>query len=410
MESHAHDIPQSPARAGIYKRLRRKGLVYWLTVVVLVVGGIYAGRWLEKQDFALDLRYRLFRRVQSAGPNKPFVQGTSVVLIGDDEYWKGELARRVPVKRDYLAKLLRHLDKADPAVIALDFDLRAQAPDGSYVMHPDYADETRTLLEAVRDVSKNRWVILPKTITRLSEGGYITEPDIYDGFDFQGGNVLSGYIALPFDIRKIPLRQAMRDGGYVESFAEATVRARNERALDPVRDLESLPYGAYLEPGAFDIISPTDVLADKREVFDKLRHGIVIVGAGWSTRAYKRGGPADSYFTPVGPLYGALIHANFVEALLSNRSSRPLGEVALKVLEAVATLMVAVIFALISRPPLKLLAIVLLMGLLLMFSVLSRLNLGFFYDFFIPTFLVGLHAAYEQIREWKIHARHDSEV
>lgn len=407
MEPHAAPLTaERRPRVGAFRRLRRKGALYWLTVVALVVGGVFAGRWLETQEFALELRYRLFRTLQSAAPNKPFVQGTSVVLIGDDEYWRGELARRVPIKRDYLAKLLRHLDKADPAVIALDFDLRAQVPDGSYVMHPDYEGETRELLEAVREVSRNRWVVLPKTITRLSQGGYVSEPDIYDGFDFKGGKVRTGYVALPFDIRKVPLRQTMRDGGQVESFAEAIVRARNERALDPVKDAETLPYGGYLEPGAFDVLSPTDVLNDKADTLEKLRHDIVIVGTGWSNRAYKRGGPADSYYTPIGPLPGALIHANFVEALLGNRTSRPLGEAALKVIEIVATLMVAVIFALIERPWLKFPAIALLMGGLVLFSVFSRLNFGLFYDFFIPALLVALHAAYEQIHEWQSHARH----
>ncbi|HEX7177973.1 MAG TPA: CHASE2 domain-containing protein [Pyrinomonadaceae bacterium] len=401
-----HDEQRKPVTffRWVFKRVRQKGAFYWGTVVALIVIGVFVGRWLEKQEFALELRYKLFKMVQSASPNKPFVQGTSVVLIGDEEYWKGDLARRIPIKRDYLAALLRRLDKADPAVIALDFDLRAQTPDGSYVMHPDYQDETKQLLEAVRDVSKNRSVILPKTMTRLKSGGYVTEPDIYDGFDFQGGKVRTGYIALPFDIRKVPLSQKLRDGGRVESFAEAIVRARNERALDRVRDLESLPYGDYLEHGAFDVFSPADVLANKPEVLDKLRHDIVIVGAGWSNRAYGRGGAADSYFTPVGPLQGALIHANFVEALLGNRTSRPFGETALKVIEVIATLLVAVIFALISNPLGKFFSIVLLMAMLVLFSIFSRLNLGLFYDFFIPMLLVVVHAAYEQIREWQTHA------
>ena len=386
-----------------FGKIRQKGILYWVTVLVLIALGVWLGRWLENQEFAIDVRYKCFHALGATSHRKAFIQRTVIVLIGDDEYWKGELARRIPTKRDYLAKLIRHLDIADPAVIALDFDLRSQSPDGSYIIHADYEAETKKLLDAVKDVSRNRWIVLPKTI-RLGEKGYETESDIYDSYDFEGGKVRTGYISLPFDIRKVPLKQTMEDGTTVESFAEAIVRVTNEQALLPVQGLEVLPYGSYLTSDAFTKVSPTDILNKTPESFAKLRHNIVIIGAGWSSKAYGRGRPVDIYPTPVGPLEGVLIHANFVEELLDNRTSKPLGETILKVIEVVATLCVAVMFVLISRPLGKLVGIILLIIGLVAFSYFSWLNLGLFYDFFIPVLLVSLHAAYEQIREWQTHA------
>lgn len=385
------------------EKIRNKGLFYWITVVVLVVFGVWLGKWLEKQEFALNLRYKCFHALGSASQRKPFIQRTVVVMIGDDDYWKGELARRVPIKRDYLAKLIRQLDTADPAVIALDFDLRSQSPDGSLITHSDYAAETNEFLSAVKDVSQNRWVVLPKTI-KLTNDGYIAESDIHDGFDFGGGKVKKGFISLPFDIRKVPLRQELKDGSSAESFAEAIVRATNERALQPVEGAEELPYGTYLTADAFTIISPSEIFNKNPATFAKLQHNIVIVGAGWNSRAFGRGGRVDEYPTPVGYLQGALIHANFVEALLDNRTSRPLGATILKIIEIIATLAVAIIFALITHPLWKTIAIIFLVGGLIAFSYISWLNLGLFYDFFIPILLVTLHAFYEQVREWYDHA------
>lgn len=96
-------------------------------MAALVVLGVWLGRWLEQQEFALDLRHKASHLMQQS-PRGAFVQRMVVVLIGDEEYWKGELARRAPIKRDYLAKPVKQLDIADPALIALDFDLRSQTP------------------------------------------------------------------------------------------------------------------------------------------------------------------------------------------------------------------------------------------------------------------------------------------
>ena len=398
---------------GVFKqaglKLRSKGILYWVVVVILIAGGSWVGGWLERQDFALDWRYKVSQVMQSQTPRVPFIQRTVLVLINDEEYWKGELARRVPIKRDYLKTLLEHLDHADPAVIAIDFDLRSPVPDGSMVEHANYWSERDELLNEIKRVSQNpnRWVILPRTI-RWQDGSYVAESDIHDGFDFTACNVLKGYIQLPYDIRKIPLEVHLQDGTRALSFAEAIVSATNDRALESLKGKEELPYGSYLKPGDFEHFSGLDVINEKPEAFKKFRHNIVIIGAGWSRTAYGRGGPVDSFSTPIGPVRGALIHANFVEALLDNRTSPPWSEHVREVIEILLAVILAIVFALLDQPLRKGLGLLTLVAVLIIFSYFSWLNLGHFYDFSIPLVLIGLHAIYEQIQiilEWRSEAR-----
>lgn len=401
---------QHGKRAGL--KLWHKGIRYWLVVLVLIVGGYFLGVWLERQEFALDWRYKISDLI-SQGPRQPFIQRTVLVLINDDEYWKGkDLARRTPIRRDYLAALVDHLDHADPAVIAIDFDLRSPVPDGTLIEHEAYVGERDKLLDAVKSVSKNpnRWIILPRTI-RWENGDYLPESDILDVFDFkedQGYNVKRGYLQLPYDIRRIPLQVRLKDGKPALSFAEAIVRATNERALKRVEGEEELPYGTYLKPGAFEQFSATEVISENSEAFKKIRHNIVIIGAGWSKTAYGRGGPADSFATPVGPVRGAMIHANFVEALLDNRTSAPWSERVREVIEILLVVILAIAFALLDQPIRKALGLLVLILIVVGFSYFSWLNLGHFYDFSIPLILIGIHAVYEQFQivlEWRRKAR-----
>jgi CHASE2 domain-containing sensor protein len=387
-----------------FAKLKDKGWFYWATVVLLIAAGVLAGYWLEKQQFALQLRYQIYQFfTQSVSPRKAIVQRTVVVLIGDEEFWKGEPARRIPIKRSYLAKIVRALDGADPAVIAIDFDLRSQMPDGSFVEHDDYKKETDQFLAAVKDVSARRPVVLPRTI-KFNEGYYTTESDIHDRLS-EGNSVRKGYISLPFDYRKVPLTLVMKDGSKVDSFAEAIVRAVNEKALASVEGQKDSPYGTYLPTGNFTVLSSAEVLSPSEETLKKLRHNIVIIGAGWSNRAYGRGGMADIHFTPVGPIQGALLHANYVEALLDQRTAKSWGEAAIIVVDVILSFVIAVIFVLVAKLGWKLLSLLILLCFLALFSYFSWLNLGLFYDFFVPAVLVAGHSIYEQLRELRSEAR-----
>jgi CHASE2 domain-containing sensor protein len=347
------------------------------------------------------LRYQLYQYQTKSIRPRSYDQRTVIVLVGDDEYWRGELARRAPIKRDYLAKLVRALDTYDPAIIALDFDLRSPTPNGEPRDNADYAPETELFLQAVRDVSHKRPVILPKTIG-LTGKSYFPESDVSDGYDFQGGTVLRGYISLPYDKREVPLTLPVQGLGELDSFAQAVVKADNRKALEGIGvPSYSLPFGTFMSPESFSVVYAKDILECVPSSVNQLPHKVALVGAGWSRLAFGRGGKADSYLTPVGTIGGVFLHANYVEALLSEHIYKPWGERAALILDIVLAGLIAIIFALEINIWWKLVIAGSLSLLLVLFSYVSLQNLGAFFDFFVPSILVLLHAAFERVREWR---------
>lgn len=289
--------------------LRAKGFWYWLWAALLIVFGTWLGNLFGRSPRWVDLRYTVYQYQTKSLRPKSYDQRTVVILIGDDEYWRGELAHRSPLKRDYLAKLVRVLDSHDPAIIALDFDLRSPTPDGQLRDNPDYQAETAQFLAAVKDVSHTRPIVLAKTIG-LAGKTYFPESDIMDGYDFAGGTVLQGYISLPYDKREVPLAIPVQGFGTLDSFAQAIVKADNQNALEGIgAPSYSLPFLSFMDPGSFVVVSAKDILDGVTAAVDHIPHKIAIVGAGWSRLALGRGGKVDTYLSPAGTVGGVFLHA-----------------------------------------------------------------------------------------------------
>lgn len=393
-------------------RLREKGMRYWIIAAVLIAIGTFLGDWLGGLPAWVSARYRVYWILQGLAPHPPHAKRTALVVIGDAEYWQGELGRRVPIKRNYLARLLRKLDAADPALIALDFDLRS--PSETLIEHPDYVDETTEFITAVKAVSLNRTIVLSRSIHQsVSKNEYSLEHSIYDGNGLDPSAVRAGYIQLPFDIRQIPLMLNLEDGSQLDSFSGAVVRAVDEKALEDAQSQgeDSLPYGSYMKAEDFPQFSAAHVLeADPGVLKSKLKYKIVIVGAAWHRNAFERGEQVDMYQTPMGMMGGLFIHANYVETLLDSRTYKPLPESIGIGVEVILSAVIAMIFALDYRSRSKVALLGFLSLALLGFAYVSWQNLGLFFDFFVPSVLLISHAAVEQTREWRLGAREAAEL
>jgi CHASE2 domain-containing sensor protein len=396
----------------LLRQLAKKKLWYWVKVGIIIVAGILAGHWLDEEGYLIGPRYKTYQLIQSMSPFPPYPQHTALVLIQDEEYWRGEPAGREPIKRDYVGKLVEALANADAGLIAVDFDLRSQMPDGSPAPERDeYAAEVRKFCEAVKNASQRRKVVLPKTIALAEYDGenyvYESKPDIHDGCDFAGGRVWYGYIALPPDTRQVPLLSLpVKNGPPLDSFSQAIVRASNEDVLKRLPVEEELPYGSFINFEEFGprVVSAKELLEGNRAALDKVANKIVILSGAWHTQGYNTGSVTDSYETPVGFIPGSLIHANYVEAMLTSRVFRPWEGWTLVVIEVLLSLCVAIPFALEIRA-LKKFAIVASIGAcVLAFGYFSLLNIGLFFDPFIPLILVAAHGVFEQIREWRADA------
>src|ERR1700710_2999863 len=109
-------------RIGAWERPKR----YWWRAALVLVVGLILGVVFNRDYLLLPVRYRIYQGLGKLLPRREPLW-TAVVLIKDDEYWKGSLAGRAPIKRDYLADLLLDIDGCDPYVIVLDFDFTSPA-------------------------------------------------------------------------------------------------------------------------------------------------------------------------------------------------------------------------------------------------------------------------------------------
>jgi CHASE2 domain-containing sensor protein len=406
-----------------HRRLRHL-LFYWLRVVALLVLGLKIEENLNEENYWIEQRYTVYQTLQRLSPRKAQARWTALVLIDDDDYWKGEPSGRAPIKRDYLAKLIEAVDSARPAVIALDFDLSSPSPDGNPVERPELIGETQKLCEAAQAASGHQPVVLPTSLGYINEHERVVlESDVYDGClsaekaaGESGGAIRKGHIGTPLDPRQVPLLSLKVEGAMktIDSLSVAIARAVNPRlvpAPEESSEDHSVPYGGYMEVSAMNVSNARDVLAHKPEALAKLAHRAVIIGGAWSSLGYRRGPKIDANPTPLGPMPGAYIHANYAEAILDSRLYTPVEGWRLQAIEVILSLLVALAFTLRIPTIWKLFSVPLLCLGLVAFSYVCLINFGLFFDFFIPVLLVIGHGAfeqthhlYEQAREWRADA------
>ena len=344
------------------QQLHHKGLGYWCVVGLLIAGGISTSHFLEEKQSWLHLRYRIYQYLQrSSELVRPVLSKWTVpVLIDDEAYWKSELAGRAPINREYLAKLIRALDKGDPKVIAVDFDLRSPVVDGSLIDHPEYQDETAELIRAVQDVSQRRAVVLPKTLGWNENREYVLESSVFDGANFND-NVYLGYIDLPTDIRKVPSKLTLTDGTETTPFSSAIAQVVDADAVWYAEKKGTFPYGSFMPPDGFrKKLHATDALKASPDTLKADIDGnIVIIGSDRHSLAFKRGPLADGHPSPVGVIGGVYVHANYVEALIDGRIFKTWDKNVVVWLEILLAIIIAIAFALEAGPIRKLFVITL---------------------------------------------------
>ena len=388
----------------LFAELRQKGWRYWLTVLALIFVGTIAGDWLGEHSYWIRLRYRIYNEMQVLGTLAKPDKKTVLVLITDEEYWKGYPERRVPLKRDYLASLLKKLAEAEPNMIALDVDLRSPIPQQGSQELERYRDETRKLLDAINEVSQKRRVVLATTVT-CPERDCELNPNVFDDYPFNKEKVLHGYTMLRPDLRQVPLSIKVTNRAEREdSFASAIAKTRREAQITAAEQYEELPYGYFVPPDDFDTFTANDVFNMNSHVKDKLQGQIVIVGGAWHTQSYVGNrditdDSVDVHFTPAGNMQGAYVHANYVEALLNGTVRQELSHNLAMVIEILCSVLVAVIFALEGSFLKKVGEVLVLCAALVVVGYFLWQNLGLFFDFFLPIVLLSAHAPVEEFRE-----------
>ncbi|WP_050424741.1 CHASE2 domain-containing protein [Bradyrhizobium tropiciagri] len=403
-------VNQPSQIASLLRRLREKKLSYWLVAALILIFAEFSAPLLYKHFRLARARASFFQALLDWGPRPARPRYVKIVLVGNDEYWAGPLAGRRPIKRDYLATIVTNLAQKNVHIIALDFDVRLPTPQ-AFEIPADYRDETQKLIEAIRKAARSdKKVILATPISSAAKGKYHRDADIYQasglctsaaGIPSEAAmsNIFCGYIALPRDDLRIPPPIEMDDGTTMDSFAMAIARAQAPDSVERFTpDEQEL---GYLDFFTHDRLEKAKAIFSARDVrlgtLDQsaLDSTIAIVGGGWSRDAINRGGLVDLHNTPVGPMLGVEMHANYAEAILDSRVRAGLSERVLVVAELVFGVLAAIVLGLLSRMWTKLFALCGLAGLAFVVSLLALHIRGVFFDAFIPLMGLGIHAVLE---------------
>ncbi|HET6974301.1 MAG TPA: CHASE2 domain-containing protein, partial [Pyrinomonadaceae bacterium] len=203
-------------------------------MIAVAAIGVFVSSYLDKTHALLNIRYHISEFLQGLNPRGEDAQRTVLVVITDEEYWK-ELYGRVPIRRDYLAKIVRRAAELRVAVIALDFDLRSTS--GGTPEPPEFQKETIELRNAIYDAAtRGIKVVLTRTLGQAADGAYMVEPDVYGDDVLSWPNISNGYHVLPDDVRELPLVLSTANAGRLDSFALAIARADQAPSLRRIKE------------------------------------------------------------------------------------------------------------------------------------------------------------------------------
>lgn len=379
---------------------------YWVRAIVVAVIGIVVSSCLDETDALLDIRYRISAGIQGLNPREADAQRTALVVITDEEFWKGELHGRTPLRRDYIGRLIDAAVSQQAAVIALDFDFRSTNEGAAEP--PEFQEETNQLRAAIYNATnpngsmQSTKVVLTHTIGKGADGSFVVEPDIYGTDLLAWRNVYAGYHVLPDDVRSLPLVLKTSNAGPLDSFALAIARADRAASLKRI-NVRGDYYSGFLSAEKIPPITADELLKGTRR--DLIANRVVMISGAWHEDAYNRGATVRAWDSPVGTIPGVLVHANYFEAIFDKRYYRLLEGWPVKAIELMLSLLVAIPFYYSFGSWWKTLLVILAPYLLV--AILSYgllIIVGWFFDPSIPLLAVALHGIYERIQSWREQA------
>ena len=426
----------------IVRPFTRKGWWHWLRFALLLAAASYVGHLLSTSPWLTEFRYTMYhRQLLMRDRSQLYPTRTALVLLNDDDYWSDTFQARTPLKRGQLAELMDKLEAAGVNTVALDVDLRSPLPDKPELEFPDYTAEDTRLLEAVgRMCLAGRHVVLASSV-KFGDDGYEEMPSIFTRFTTVTDKstkeekdwakkltcVTTGYIQLPFDMRRIPGSLDVGDGKKpLDSMSLAVTGIADPTAHDAstAKKGEGFRFSEYLTPEDFATrngrqfifsgqqLRTMDAAVLRGQLADKL----VFVGAGWHANAHGAkpdacgagpdvdgAGPCvDMHNSPGGMEPGVMLHANYVEAMLDRTGTfTAVSDTTAELLEIGLALVLAIIGVLEIHTAWKWAAFGIGIVLSILFTYTLLQNLGLFLDFLIPMLMIVVHTvAEEALKLW----------
>jgi len=393
-------------------RIGGKAVGYWSRAVAVLLVSILLAPWFERVPQVKAVRASVFQFMGEHTPRMLSPRYVKVLMINDEDYWKGDPRGQVPLNRRYLAKLVHALAQANAAVIALDVNEALSDPDKPDV---DITDDTKQLMTEIATAAKSRTIVLAKVFRGNS---YELAPDIFGAFGIcrkalpngqwenpgtkafhLGGdakqNIVCGFVGKPITTAQVPPQiDVPGESQPVDSFALAIARAwspRDALALDRTERLtEFIPLNIVTASGS--ILSAGKLLSGDAATLHAVRFRPVIIGGNWHVDGYLSGEFVDTHATPLEPMRGAIINENYVEAILDGRIHEKVAEWKLRVLEILTAIGATIAFAYLRRRRTK---VMLFAGILACLTVVqwSMYALtGTYFEAFLPVFGLMLHS------------------
>jgi CHASE2 domain-containing sensor protein len=389
----------------------RKGIWHWLRFALLLVAAGYAGHLLSSSTWLTGFRYAIYhRQLMMRDRSSLYPTRTALVLLNDDDYWGNTFQARTPLKRDQLAGLMDKLESVGVDTVALDVDLRSPVPKDPGLEFPDYkAEDARLFTSIKRMCDAGRHVVLASSVS-FGDDGYIEMPNIFTSALKEMPCVKTGYIQLPFDMRRIPGRLDLANGGHLDSMSLAVTGIADPTAHDQAAANTDHGYNfrfsEYLDPADFATRNGRQFIFSGKQITtmnpaalrDQLADKLVFVGANWHANAYGTGPMVDVHNSPGGMEPGLMLHANYVEAMLDRTGTfTPISDSVAEIAEIALALILAMIGVLEIHTAWKWAAFAIGIVLSILFTYTLLQNLGLFLDFLVPMLMIIVHALAEEI-------------
>jgi hypothetical protein len=414
-ESGATIRPPQALMARLLDSVRRSLLrsrTIW--VFFFVVAGNLAldnPRVRENLPFITTLQLRAHAILSHLDFRQEVVKWVAVVPIEDDCFWKPPFSGRQPTNRRAIANLADAAANADAAVIAIDFLLLRTAGSRD---DPAFEEENRYLIGKLTSIAtdtrrknivrRGRPVVLGTLLVADADRQWLSPPNIFDD-EVLPPAIRRGFLNLPNDVRRLPLRTIRATGENLDSFALAIVKAREEvgsiapGVLDDPRVKRALEIDRPLLAGfnrarLFRRVSACDVLEGKPEALQQLTTRTVIIGSAWHKYAAGTGPLEESVDSPVGELPGVYMHANYVEALLTNAYKPAAGAWAGPTIDLLVGIALYLAFALV-KSPIRKAGVLGIFFLPLICAYVLLASAGWYLDFVALMFLFFVDLAFE---------------
>lgn len=414
--------PDKPAA-----RTRPRGRIWSVTSAItllflVALCGTFFEDFKDSFPWLTELQLRSYNAVTHLEARKPRPKFVIGIEVDDATFYDTmHLGHGDITNRCYLAQMIRTVAAFHPAVIAIDIDLRKEAPD-------DY-DETRktanqALLSAIREAEANS---IPIILTVRITDGKVQE-SIFEDRALPGINdpknayrVRAGFDNAAEELRKVPLTVDAQspDGGVhpYNSFALAAAEAYEDslgirpatssRLNQQIADRRFV-YTSFLRQDEFPSVSANSVLRHDVDQLRMLNHRIVLIGG---NRHTSRGESAflDDHYLPPFHMRGMYFQANYIEGLLDDRIRTTVPRLVAFVIDlSLGTLIIYFSHkGKSTRARLLLLAVFVVP---LLFAYVAAINLGYVLDFVLPVLLLFLHVFvdhYIHLRRLASHKEHE---